>query len=84
MKYIYETVIYDGALKNWRVLNLNTGTFYSLSYEDEEQAIHSIKNGEKRAGATVQYIPREKLLRLALKDEHSFDGDGWGSPKNGW
>lgn len=52
--HIYEMPIYDGALKNWRVLNLMSGTFYSNNYENFEDAYNSIINGEKRGTANRQ------------------------------
>lgn len=52
-KFIYEMPVYCGRQKEWRVLNLNTGTVYSISYETEEEAANSIKNGEKRGDHSV-------------------------------
>lgn len=52
-KFIYEMPVYCGRQKEWRILNLNTGTVYSNSYETEEEAINSIKIGEERAGSKV-------------------------------
>jgi len=54
--FIYEMPIYDGALKNWRVLNCHTGTFYSTEFETLEQALKSIKTGEDRSGLTVRLL----------------------------
>ena len=65
--FIYETAIYDGALKNWRVLNLSTGTFYSNRYETQEEAEASLENGAERAGHTVIRVSRLALMG-ALND----------------
>ena len=52
-KFTYEMPVFCGRQKEWRVLNLNTGTVYSTSYETEKEAINSIKIGEERAGGKV-------------------------------
>jgi hypothetical protein len=62
-KFIYETVVYCGRTKVWRVLNLNTGTVYSLDYEEKQQAIDSIEDGKERAGYIVKYIELFDLRR---------------------
>ena len=61
-EWIYEVPIFDGALKNWRVLNLNTGTFYFLNYDSEEDAASSIEDGEIRLGRVVKRLSREEIL----------------------
>ena len=53
MKLIREVPVYDGRYKQWRVLNLSTGTIYSMFYETEDDARHSIEHGEKRGDALV-------------------------------
>lgn len=50
---IIEAVVYDGAIKVWRVLNVLTGTVYSTQYDTKEDARASIKDGEIRSGKTV-------------------------------
>lgn len=52
-EYIFEMPIYDGRMKEWRVLNLSTNTFYSVSYETPEEAAQSIEHETERAGKTV-------------------------------
>lgn len=61
---IYEMPIYDGGLKVWRVLNLQTGTFYCLEYKTEALALASIKQGELRDGKTVCRIRVQDLYQL--------------------
>ncbi len=63
-KFIYETAIYDGRMKNWRVLNLNTGTFYTQEYDERGKAESSIEDGEKRGEYTVKAVPLSSTLRL--------------------
>jgi hypothetical protein len=50
---IIEVTVYDGALKVWRILNLNTGSIYSMRYETEEIARDSIEEGDIRGGKIV-------------------------------
>jgi len=52
-RMIYETAVYCGRLKEWRVLNLNTGTIYSMRYETEDEALASIDHGKKRVEMRV-------------------------------
>ena len=54
--FIYETVVYCGRTKIWRVLNLNTMSIYSMDYETEQEAIDSIEDGKQRSDKTVKYI----------------------------
>lgn len=46
---IFEMVVYCGALKEWRILNITTGSLYSMSYETQAEAEAGIKSGENRA-----------------------------------
>lgn len=62
--YIYETVVFDGRTKDFRVLNLNTGTVYSLPYKDFDAAVASIIVGEVRGSKTVTYIPLESINNI--------------------
>lgn len=68
---IYEMPVFDGRAKEWRVLNLLTGTVYSESYDSESAALADINEGEKRGQATREggfYIVR-KIRRLDLLDK---------------
>lgn len=60
MNFIYETAVYCGRTKVWRVLNLNTGTVYSAEYPTQLAALESIEDGTLRATAVVH--------RVVLKD----------------
>lgn len=70
MEHIYETAVYDGRTKEWRILNLNTGTVYAGTDDTEYKALKSIKNGERRAGKVVQRIPRARLLYNFMKNKN--------------
>lgn len=61
---IYETVIYDGALKVWRVWNITTATVYSNSHKTEKEAYASIEDGATRGGNTVIRVQRHEILQL--------------------
>ena len=54
MKRIYEVPVYCGSQKVWRILNLNTGTIYSMDYDTEEQAFANIEEGEQRGDHIVR------------------------------
>ena len=62
---ILETVVYDGAIKVWRVLNLNTGTVYSMHYDSQVEALNSIEDGAMRAGQLVKRVPLRDLKVFA-------------------
>ena len=68
MQYIYEMAIYDGGLKDWRILNLNSGSFYCTKYKSQQEAEANIKEGELRGGKAVKKITR--LDALALLDQN--------------
>lgn len=61
-RYIYEMAVYCGAMKVWRVLNLNTGTIYSVDHETRELAEASIEDGKPRAGLTVKRVTLEQVI----------------------
>lgn len=54
-------VVYDGAMKVWRVLNLTTGTVYSSEHDTKELAEASIEDGQKRAGFFVKRVTLEDI-----------------------
>ena len=62
MKNIYEMPVYCGRLKEWRILNLNTGTIYSMSYETEENAKKDISVGEIRGNRPVVAVSLEQVV----------------------
>jgi hypothetical protein len=63
---IFETVIYDGGMKEFRVLNLMTGTFYCVKYDTYEEAWNSIEDGVERAGHIVKAIPLGEVNNSVL------------------
>lgn len=67
---IYEVAVFDGRMKDWRVLNLTTGTIYSPRYVTEAEANEAINDGEVRAGATVKRIDRKEIVQK-LNTEHA-------------
>lgn len=58
---IIETVVYCGRLKVFRVLNLNTGTVYSVDYDTHLLAQDSIEHGSIRDGQVVKYVSLELI-----------------------
>ena len=58
---IYEVVVYCGATKVFRVLNLSTGTVYSCDYDTFDEAFASIKDGEIRSGKVVKRTTLEEI-----------------------
>jgi hypothetical protein len=76
MKFIYETAIYDGRDKNWRILNLSTGSVYSSSFPNEQDALDAIEDGENRDGhivwrVTIAAIRKNLPQNSALKYDHT-------------
>ena len=64
---IYEMPVYCGKLKEWRILNLLTGTVYSSDFPSEDAAFNAIEDGQVRAEYTVKAI-RLRQARQALLD----------------
>jgi len=64
---IYETAVYCGRLKEWRVLNLNTDTIYTRGYDSEELALDSIDSGEIRSGKIVKRLSLREIFELVDK-----------------
>lgn len=79
-KFIYETAVYHGALKQWHILNLDSGTFYGTGYDSVEEAFRNIEEGAERGGKIVKAIGifevRQSVKRktLAQKLPHEFTG----------
>lgn len=67
MKIIYECPVYCGRLKEWRVLNLSSGTVYSVGYKTFEEASDSIDTIHKRNGWEVRRVTVPALAK-ALDD----------------
>lgn len=59
---IYETVIFDGRIKTWRIFNITTGSVYSKDYETEKDAYDEIEDGKMRDEYTVKKLTRDQLL----------------------
>lgn len=59
---IYETVIFDGRIKTWRIFNITTGSVYSTDYETEKDAYDDIEDGQIRDEHTVKKLTRGQLL----------------------
>lgn len=59
---IYETVIFDGRIKTWRIFNITTGSVYSKDYETEKDAYNDIEDGTIRNEYTVKKLTRERIL----------------------
>ncbi len=67
-KAIHEVAVMDGAIKIWRILNLNSGTLYSRPYDSQEEADIAIASETTRDGLPVK---RESLpgIVAALEGE---------------
>lgn len=61
-EFIYETAVYDGRTKEWRILNLSTGTVYSGSFDDRNKALAAIEDGASRADKVVKRITLEEIV----------------------
>ena len=56
-------------MKDWRILNLNTGTFYSMHFVTREEADAAISEGEVRGDLSVKRISLPEVLG-ALADTY--------------
>lgn len=59
---IYETTVYDGSSKEWRILNINSGTVYSMRYDSEEEASAAIKHEQVRGDRLVKRVSRHHII----------------------
>ena len=68
-KTIIEMPVFDGRLKEWRILNLNTGTVYSMAFKTEVDASRGIQLAERadkyNLFKTSLKSPSEINLKLA-------------------
>jgi hypothetical protein len=64
MDKIYETVVYCGRMKEYRILNLTTGSIYSMSYEDSGSAFKDINDEEMRFGKRVTRLRLENVQEI--------------------
>jgi hypothetical protein len=69
-KFIYETIVYDGRDKSFRILNVSTGTVYSTEFKTLEEAVAAVDDGKERAGKTVKLLPLADL-RVLLAEENA-------------
>lgn len=70
-KFIFEMPVYDGRTKEWRILNLNSGTVYSGTDETEEAASNAIEDGSKRAECIVKRLSLSGLFSM-LNSVYAF------------
>lgn len=61
---VIEMPIYDGSLKKWRVLNLNSGTFYGKEHNTELQAWQSITKEHREDVRKIAIRQLQDLLKL--------------------
>ena len=64
MPKIYETVVYCGRLKEWRIWNITTATVYSSSFETQDAAYDAIEDGVERSGHVVKRVRREDIIEI--------------------
>ena len=65
-QFIYETSVYCGRMKEWCVLNLNSGTVYSKGYATKEESDKTIEDGVERSGMIVKKIELFDLHKTPL------------------
>ena len=68
MRKIYEVVVFDGAIKTFRILNLTTGTVYSMNFDTFEDADKAIERGEVRGECFVQAVDIQDIQTLLVKE----------------
>jgi len=62
--YIYETVVWDGAMKVYRIVNLSIRPdmfMYSMYYDTLQEALDGIEDGVERDGKIVKRISPEHI-----------------------
>ena len=70
MNFIYETVVYCGARKVFRILNLMSGTIYSMDFETQEEAFAAAlkEDGKERAGKIVKVVRLPQIVEALLNE----------------
>lgn len=70
MKSVYETVVYDGATKVFRVLNINTGLIYNMNFKDKAKAEAAIDDGCIRYDMTVKSVSLSDVQTLLIANHN--------------
>ena len=62
--------VYCGSMKEWRILNINTGTVYSSNFPTKEAAEAAIEDGQIRGGLTVKRVTLNQTF-TALRNQNA-------------
>jgi hypothetical protein len=66
---IYEMVVYCGARKVFRILNISTGSVYCMEYETQAEAEAHIEDGQYRNGKIVKLVNIADLRNILNSSE---------------
>jgi len=64
-EFVYETAVYCGSSKYWKIFNTNSATVYGKEYDTEEKALADIEEGAIRGGRIVKRL-KWAVLRQRL------------------
>lgn len=73
----YETVVYDGQTKEWRILNLSTGTIYASRFPNRDEAEIAILQ-EKLKSALNPSPMNHSLAFVRIERVLELVSLGWG------
>lgn len=67
---VYETAVYDGQTKSWRILNICTGTVYASHFKTKEDAEANImldsEKGVSPSSHVVYLVPISEVLKCVI------------------
>ena len=73
MSPIFETAVFDGAGKRWRILNLATGTVYASDFDTQDEALAAIEDGQVRGSRRCRRATLGQIA-AALAEAHAAVG----------
>jgi len=70
---IYEMVVFCGRTKVFRILNISTGSLYSMDFKTQKEAEDAIDSEKERNGKTVQRVSLGDLRIILDREQASRD-----------
>jgi hypothetical protein len=69
-EFIFETAVYCGNMKEWRILNFTSGTVYSMAYLTEQEALDNIEHNTNHRGGKIVKRITLKEINMLLADNN--------------